>query len=75
MPGKPFDLPPESARAFVKDLRAFFAAGGTGAKADEIAARQAVLLGRHLGKRSKELKVQDVKEMFFAMKDDYSSKQ
>jgi hypothetical protein len=40
MPSKPIELPPEVARAFVRDMRAFFAAGGTGAKADGIAAQQ-----------------------------------
>ena len=30
MPSKPIELPPEVAKAFVRDMKAFFAAGGTG---------------------------------------------
>jgi hypothetical protein len=30
MARKPIELPPEVARAFVRDMHAFFAAGGTG---------------------------------------------
>jgi hypothetical protein len=36
---------------------------------DEIAARQAWLLGEHLGPREKKLRLIDVKEMFVQMKD------
>jgi hypothetical protein len=39
MPSKPIELPPTVARAFVKDMRAFFRAKDA-IKADEIAARQ-----------------------------------
>ncbi|MBV9460769.1 MAG: hypothetical protein JO141_25115 [Bradyrhizobium sp.] len=41
MTSKPIELPPEVAKAFVRDMKAFFKAGGTGVKADEIAGRQA----------------------------------
>jgi hypothetical protein len=37
MPRKPIELPLEVAKAFVKDMRAFFAAGYNTIKADEIA--------------------------------------
>jgi hypothetical protein len=39
MPNKPLDLPMEVAKAFIKDMRAFFAEKN-GVKADGIAARQ-----------------------------------
>jgi hypothetical protein len=38
MPSKPIELPPAVARAFVKDMRAFFAEKSA-TKRDEIAAR------------------------------------
>ncbi len=38
MPRKPLELPPEVARNFVRDLRAFFACGHDTIKADGIAA-------------------------------------
>lgn len=41
MPRKPIDLPPAAARAFVKDMHAFFAESNKN-KADEIAIRQLV---------------------------------
>jgi hypothetical protein len=47
MPRKPIELPPEVARAFVRDMRAFFAAGHDQIKKDEIAARQLWLLKQH----------------------------
>ena len=68
MPRKPIELPPEVARSFIKDMRAYFAEKDA-IKRDEIAARQAWLLGQHLGRREKELRVMDVKEMFLQMRD------
>ena len=47
MPRKPIELPPEVARAFLADMRAFFAAGHDQIKKDEIAARQLWLLKQH----------------------------
>jgi hypothetical protein len=47
MPAKPIELPSEVAEAFVRDMRAFFAAGGTGVKADGIAAMQLHALKQH----------------------------
>jgi hypothetical protein len=69
MPSKPLDLPLGVAKAFVKDMRAFFDAGGTGQKADEIAARQLHALRTYQGPREKKLKLTDVKRMFLEMKD------
>jgi hypothetical protein len=42
MPHKPIELPPEVAKAFVRDMRAFFAAGHNTIKADGIAWAAAV---------------------------------
>ena len=46
MPSKPFELPPNVAQAFAKDMRAFFAASPS-LKQDEIAARQMHALNEH----------------------------
>ena len=69
MPSKPLDLPLGVAKAFVKDMRAFFDAGGTGPKADEIAARQIHILRSYQGKHDRPIKLHQVKEMFNDMKD------
>jgi hypothetical protein len=66
MPRKPIELPPEVAKAFVRDMRAFFHAGGTGVKADGIAAQQLHALKQHY---SGKLRLTDVKEMFLQMRD------
>ncbi len=66
MPAKPIELPSEVARAFVRDMRAFFAAGGTGVKADRIAAMQLHALKQHC---TGKLRLTDVKEMFLQMCD------
>jgi hypothetical protein len=51
MPAKPVELPPEVAKAFVRDMRAFFAAKDA-IKRDEIASRQIhVLRQYHTGGR------------------------
>ena len=67
MPGKPVELPPEVARSFAKDMRAYRATKDS-IKRDEIAARQAWLLNQHLGPREKQLRLIDVREMFVQMK-------
>jgi hypothetical protein len=67
MPAKPIELPPAVAKAFVKNMRAFFAAGGTGVKADGIAAMQLHALKQHY---SGKLRLIDVKRMFLEMKDE-----
>jgi hypothetical protein len=66
MPSKPIELPPAVAIAFVRDMRAFFKAGGTGPKADGIAAMQLHALKEHY---SGKLRLTDVKEMFLQMRD------
>jgi hypothetical protein len=65
MPLKPVELPPAVARAFVKDMRAFFAEPSA-IKHDEIASRQLFALKQH---STGKLRIHDVKEMFEAMKD------
>jgi hypothetical protein len=67
MARKPFDLPMEVAKAFVKDMRAFHAEPNA-IKRDEIAARQAWVLSQHMPGKKK-LRLHDVKEMFQEMKD------
>ncbi|HLZ04630.1 MAG TPA: hypothetical protein VKR55_21100 [Bradyrhizobium sp.] len=67
MPRKPIELPPEVARAFLADMRAFFAAGRNTIKADEIAARQLWILKQHWNGR---LRITDVKAMFLQMRDE-----
>jgi hypothetical protein len=64
---KSIELPPEIAKAFVKDMRAFFKAKGH--EADEIAARQCHALRAYQGPREKKLRLSDVKAMFLQMKD------
>lgn len=69
MPSKPNELPPGVARAFFRDMRAFFAAGHNTVKADEIAARQLHTLRAYQGRHEKKLKLTDVKQMFLQMRD------
>ena len=66
MPSKPIELPPEVAKAFVRDMKAFFAAGGTGPRADGIAAMQLHALKEHYKGK---LRLTNVKEMFLQMRD------
>jgi hypothetical protein len=63
MPGKPMELPPAVARAFVKDMRAFLAEENA-IKRDEIAARQLHALTQHY---TGNLRLFDVREMFLQM--------
>jgi len=63
---KTINLPPAVARDFIRDMRAFFAAGHDTIKADGIAAQQLHLLREHY---SGKLRLTDVKEMFVAMRD------
>jgi hypothetical protein len=62
------ELPPAVARAFFRDMRAFFAEKNQ-IKADEIAIRQLVELNEYLGRREKSLRFSDVREMFLQMRD------
>jgi hypothetical protein len=68
MSRKQLIVPPATAKAFAKDMRAFNAAA-TGFEKDEIAARQLHALSEHQGPRDKPLRLTDVHEMFLAMKD------
>jgi hypothetical protein len=68
MPRKPIELPPAVARAFVRDMNAYFAETNL-IKRDEIAIRQHVALNEYLGRRERPLRVIDVKEMFLQMRD------
>jgi hypothetical protein len=67
MSRKQLELPPQAAKAFVLDMRAFFKAKGQ-RDGDEIAATAAWRLEEHLPKGTK-LRLSDVKELFHAMKD------
>jgi hypothetical protein len=63
------EVPPGVARRFVEDLCAFFAEQN-GIKRDEIAARQLhVLRGYQRPWEREKLRLTDVKEMFFQMRD------
>ena len=66
---KPLDLPPAAARAFLIDMRAYFAEENR-YEQDEIALRQLHALEEHQGPREKPLRLSDVKEMFRQMKDE-----
>jgi len=68
MPSKRFELPPNVAQAFAKDMRAFFAASSS-LKQDEIAARQMHALNEHRRPRDKALRLADVKQIFLQMRD------
>ncbi len=64
---KPLDLPPAVAKAFVKDMRAFFKEENA-VKRDEIALRQLHAL-RAFERPREKLSLLDIKAMFRAMKD------
>ena len=66
---KPLELPPEVARRFFEDMRAFHREPNP-IKRDEIAARQLHALREYQAPREKKLRLSDVKEMFQRMKDD-----
>jgi hypothetical protein len=67
MPSKPIELPPRVAQAFVKDMRAFFAAPSSCRM--RFAARQLQALNEHRRPRDKPLRLADVKQMFLQMRD------
>jgi hypothetical protein len=64
---KPLDLPPAVARAFVEDMKAYFAEEDR-RKRDEIALRQLHVLREHQGPREQALGLSDVKAMFLQMR-------
>ena len=66
--GKPFELPPEVARRFFEDLRAYHRERNP-IKADEIASRQLDALRQYLRPHDKKLRLSDVKELFEQMRD------
>ena len=66
--GKPLELPPEVARRFFEDMRAFHRERNP-IKRDEITARQLHALSGYLRPRDKKLRLSDVKAMFAEMKD------
>jgi hypothetical protein len=68
MPRKPIELPPAVARAFIRDMNAYFAETNL-IKRDEIAIRQLVALNEYLGRRERPLRVIDMKEMFLQMRE------
>ena len=63
MPRKPLDLPMKVVRAFVTDMRAYFAEPNA-IKRDEIAGRQLQALRPVNPPRAKKLRLSDVHEMF-----------
>ena len=67
MARKPLDLPPDVARAFVRDMLAYFAETNA-IKRDEIAARQMTVLRQYQGPREKPVRTHDIKEMFVRMR-------
>jgi hypothetical protein len=66
MPRNELELPAAVARNFVRDMHAFFKAGGRGVKADGIAAQQLHALKQHYKGK---LRLTDVKAMFLQMRD------
>jgi hypothetical protein len=67
MPRKPIELPPQVAKAFVRDMRTFFRAKDP-LKQDEIAAGTSWMLQQHFPRGTK-LRLTDVKELFLQMRD------
>jgi hypothetical protein len=68
MPGKSIELPPEVAKAFVLDMRAFHAEKSP-IKRDEIASRQIHVLRQYQAKNERPIKLHQVKQMFEDMRD------
>jgi hypothetical protein len=64
---KPLDLPPEVARVFTEDMRAYFAETNQ-IKREGIAVRQLRALREHQGPRERTLRLSEVKDMFEQMK-------
>ena len=60
MPSKPFELPPQVAKAFVRDMRAFFKEENA-IKRDEIASRQHHALAHLQRPREKRLRLEDIR--------------
>jgi hypothetical protein len=63
MPSKSIERPPEVAKAFVHDMRAFRAERSP-IKRDEIASRQIHVLRQYQGKNERPIKLHQVKQAF-----------
>ena len=63
----PLDLPPDVVRAFLVDMKAFFAEDDR-LKRDAIAVRQLHALKAHQEPREKPLRLSDIREMFEELK-------
>ena len=63
---KPLDLPPQVAREFAQDMKAYFAEPDAH-KRDAIAARQRYALSEFQSSREIKLRLSDVKRMFLLM--------
>jgi hypothetical protein len=63
---KAIELPPEVARRFLEDMRAFYAEKNP-IKRDEIAGRQMSALMEYQGPREKPVRIPDIMEMFREM--------
>jgi hypothetical protein len=63
----PLNLPPNVARAFLSDLRAYWAEDD-GHKRDAIAVRQLHSLKEYQSPRDKPLRLSDIRQMFEEMK-------
>jgi hypothetical protein len=64
---KQLEIPHEAAKAFVRDMKAFFKASGQ-LMQDEIAAKHLWLLKQHLPHGTK-VRTSDVKDLFLQMRD------
>ena len=73
MPNKPLELPLAVAKAFARDMRAFFEAESQ-LKQDEIAARQLHALQAFQRSRDKKLRLADVKRMFLQLRSRVNAK-
>jgi hypothetical protein len=63
----PLELPPEVAKDFVDDMRAFFAEPD-GHERNAIAVRQLRALNEYRGPRERRLQLDDIKELFGMMR-------
>lgn len=68
MRNKPIELPPDVARAFIRDMRAYFVEKSP-LKRDEIASRQIHVLRQFQEKHERPLKLNQVKQMFEELRD------
>jgi hypothetical protein len=69
MPRKPIELPPEVAKAFVRDMRAFHARRALLRETRSLAAKSMPCVS-YQGKSERPIKLHQVKQMFEEMRDD-----